>query len=489
MTIPRLPAISLFSNCGAGDSGYARAGFRFQVLAELQQPRLNVAALNHRQARTVPGDLRDTWPEVVAAYRERLGGRAPALLAACPPCQGLSSAQSRRGLAEDADAGSRDHRNLLIEVVAEVALALLPRAIVVENVVAFLTRSVRHPDTGQAISAARLLVERLAEEYRAFAIRTDLADFGVPQARRRAFVTLVRRDEPGLARFVEAGCVPFPRPTHGNDTSKEQLTLRTALAALAADPLDAAEDESAGTGMHRVPVWNERRYRMVARIPPNSGLSAWDNTDCDRCGAVSARRDYATCERCGAPLLRPVIKDKGRWRLISGFRNSSYRRMAPDRPAPAITTASGRIGSDNTLHPSENRVLSMLECQYLQTIPETFDWGDHLDTHGHTSLRAMIGEAVPPQFTQMHGAVLASLLDGRLPRHALSANDQRVQEAHRRLQLGQGRRLTGQSSLSPPDSATGMLLGRTSGDMRMPAAQNDACERRVQSSWEATLGC
>lgn len=31
----KLRAVSLFSNCGAGDVGYRDAGFRFDVMAEL----------------------------------------------------------------------------------------------------------------------------------------------------------------------------------------------------------------------------------------------------------------------------------------------------------------------------------------------------------------------------------------------------------------------------------------------------------------------
>jgi DNA (cytosine-5)-methyltransferase 1 len=139
------------------------------------------------------------------------------------------------------------------------------------------------------------------------------------------------------------------------------------------------------------------------------------------------------CPRCCGPLARPVVKDDGAWRLIKGFRNSSYTRMDPNRPAATITTASGRIGSDNTLHPTEHRVLSMLECQHLQTFPPDFRWGEHLARHGHTSLREMIGEAVPPQFTERHGKVLASLLDGRPPKAAMSARDGRVLTAEQRL--------------------------------------------------------
>jgi DNA (cytosine-5)-methyltransferase 1 len=148
-----LPAVSLFSNCGAGDLGYSRAGFEFDVMAELDPRRLSIASLNLPDAATVPGDLRETWPRVVEQYQGRRGSTPPALLAACPPCQGISSARGGRGHGNDPDAGSRDARNLLVGVIAKVTHALAPRIVVVENVPAFLTRVVRHPKTGAPISA------------------------------------------------------------------------------------------------------------------------------------------------------------------------------------------------------------------------------------------------------------------------------------------------------------------------------------------------
>jgi DNA (cytosine-5)-methyltransferase 1 len=184
--------------------------------------------------------------------------------------------------------------------------------------------------------------------------------------------------------------------------------------------------------MHAVPVWTEDRYRMVAAIPANSGHGAWANPDCLECrepaGAQAAR-----CARCGAPLPRPVVHENGEWRLVRGFRASSYTRMHPDRPAATITTASGHVGSDHTIHPWENRLLSPRECQHLQTIPTDFDWGDALAKWGATNVRAMIGEAVPPQFTQMHGEVLRGLLTGQPERAPISTSDERVTRAIARL--------------------------------------------------------
>lgn len=425
---PKFPAVSLFSNCGAGDLGYEAAGFRFQVLAELVKERLDIAALNLPGADAIAGDLRETWPSVVASFRSRAGSTRPALLSACPPCQGMSSARSGRGLASDPDAGSRDERNLLVEVVAQVAKELQPRLIVVENVFAFLTRRVRHPDTREPISAARLLIERLADDYETFAMRTDLADFGVPQSRRRSFLVLVCREEAGLARLNKMGLTPFPRPTHGEKELPPHVTLANAL-----NELNACSLNREAKRLHVAPVLDSQQSFMVTSIPPNGGASAWENDACASCGSVEAQADDALCPKCEGPLARPVARDKEGWRLIHGFRNSSYRRMRPDKPAATITTASGRISSDNTLHPSENRVLTVLECQHLQTFPIDFNWGDQFERRGHSSLRTMIGEAVPPRFTELHGRILRSLLEGHAPRVSMQGADRRILSAESQL--------------------------------------------------------
>src|SRR5690606_38822533 len=107
------PAVSLFANCGAGDIGYHRAGFDFKVMAELEKHRLDVCKLNHPDAESILGDLRETWRQVIKQFKSLCGKSKPALLAACPPCQGMSSAKYDRGFHDDADAGSEDSRNLL----------------------------------------------------------------------------------------------------------------------------------------------------------------------------------------------------------------------------------------------------------------------------------------------------------------------------------------------------------------------------------------
>jgi len=314
----------------------------------------------------------------------------------------------------------RDDRNLLVTVIAKVAEELRPRLIVVENVQAFLTRQVRHPDTNRPISAAKLLIEHLAEHYEPFPFLADLCHYGVPQTRKRAFLTFVHRDEAAIEELIELGRAPYPVPTHSHaGNGDEPITVKQALRNMRLPSLDAATHETAYSsiagGLHAVPVWNDHRYHMVSAIPPHSGRSAWENDLCRRCGRVAVTEEDAECPRCGNPLLRPVIeKARGGYRLITGFRTSTYSRMRSDRPAATVTTASGHIGSNKTLHPFENRVLSTLECALLQTFPRHFKWGDALQKWGHTNVREMIGEAVPPLFTKAHGRILRAILEGRL---------------------------------------------------------------------------
>lgn len=434
-----LHAVSLFSNCGAGDIGFARAGFQFDVMAELEDRRLEVALLNHPRATGIAGDLRSTLAEVIGAYRERRGYVPPALLAACPPCQGMSSAQSARGAGDDPDIGSLDRRNLLVEVVARAVKEFTPRVVVVENVREFLTRQVRHPHTGVPVSAANLLIDSITDDYSVYPLVADLSEFGVPQSRRRSFLTFIRNDEPGDVILREQQLSPYPAPSHAGG-SRPPIALADALRSFGLPSLDASSSERATSQvpLHMVPVWPARLYRMVQAITPDSGSSAWENNNCLDCGRQGINPDLATCP-CGAILPRPVVIGKdGAARLVTGF-HSSYRRMDPTIPAATVTTASGHIGSDRTIHPSENRVLSPLECALLQTFPRRFKWGTALASWGHTNVRAMIGEAVPPLFTRKHGRVLVSLLAGRVPFGAMRSDDLRAGIASKSLERARQR--------------------------------------------------
>jgi DNA (cytosine-5)-methyltransferase 1 len=384
-------------------------------MAELEPERLELCQWNFggedKQIEFVNGDLRETWRIVVEQYSDIARGD-PVLLTACPPCQGMSTARSGLGSGSDLDDGEHDERNLLVEVIAEVALSLMPKIIVVENVPAFLTRRVPHPNSGDPISAARLLCDRLDGKYVPFPIVVDLADYGVPQTRRRTFITYILEEHPATLALHNSNRSPYPKP------DESQIKLGDFLRKKEFPERDA-KDGPFDDNMDQTPRWSDRQYRMVSAIPPYSGSSAWTNhCDNEACSDISIDEDAAVCPGCGEVLPRPVVEKEGKApRLVKGFRRSSYRRMYPDRPAPTVTTASNRVGSDYNIHPWENRVLTPRECAALQTFPEDFVWedpktGEHaIEKWGSNEVRAVIGEAVPAHFTGRHGQVLKAILD------------------------------------------------------------------------------
>jgi len=425
----RLTALSLFSGGGVGDLGYAASGFSFKVHAEIDKRRAAVCARNFPKSAIVVGDLRKCWHEVVRRYQVT-STRPLDLLVVTPPCQGMSSSNPSRGKVTDADSGNRraKERNLLILPVAKIIRQLQPRIVVIENVPQFLARLVRVKRNSEPVNVVRLFMRRI-RGYASYRTVVQMADFGIPQARRRSVIVLVRKDDKCFEFLRKRRVLPWPRATYSEDSREGKhkwLTVSEWLRAMRYPPLDASNQEKAqhpSTPLHRVPAYGQTRYSWIAHIPPNSGANAYQNSTCLDCHSNSIAVNRAHCHHCGAPMRhRPHVKRRnGRIRLIRGFQ-SSYRRMRPDRPAPTITTASSHLGSDYTIHPWENRVLSALECADLQTVPRTYDWSAALDNGLNYMVRKIVGEAMPPWFTYLHGQVLASIVRRRTTEAAARAN-------------------------------------------------------------------
>ena len=299
----------------------------------------------------VPGDLRKMWREVVERWRLLHGATAPALVAACPPCQGMSTVRSDRGAENDPDAGSRDDRNLLVLPISQIAKALEPTFVVVENVTAFLRRKVRDPESGEGVSAACLLVRLLAGEYDVYPFVTDLADYGVPQRRKRAFLTFVRRASPAADLLHRIGRAPYPVPSHAPDHGGDQVTLDKALAEFRLPSLDGRNSVSArdcGTSA-------SLRAGMAAATTPDGG--------CDPAGlrsqCMGEQRLPSMWNRRDRRLIQPSAQhavsrfsDPSWWQTVghgwcgafAGPAIGGWSLHAPPPPSPPRLAGSGAAG-------------------------------------------------------------------------------------------------------------------------------------------------
>ena len=406
-------AVSLFTSGGIGDLAVSAAGFDVVVSNELLADRHAVFAHNFPDAVALTGDLRLLAERVVDATLCRTAGRAPDLLYATPPCQGMSR-NGRGKLLAEIRGGRKpplDERNRLVLPTMDVAARLRPQTVLLENVPE-MADTLIVDDRGEVAPILDHVRRRLGPEYVGHAEVVEFADYGVPQCRQR-LISIFSRLPALVAAFRRDGSF-LPPPTHsrtGADGRRRWRTVRDTIGDL--PPLDAGSPASASSAAlpyHRVPLLDAQKHWWVRHTPPER--SAFDN-QCAACGAEDnavhaagrdgsgvnrASRDTPVhCARCGSLLPRPSVADRGGRRLMRGF-TSAYKRMAYDRPASALTRNLSYACSDNKLHPEQHRVLSLHEAFRLHTIDQfDYEWcradGRRLSDK---TIREIIGESIPP---------------------------------------------------------------------------------------------
>jgi DNA (cytosine-5)-methyltransferase 1 len=426
-----LPAVSLFSGSGIGNVGLCVAGITFVVANELLEDRAALLALNLPEAEVIPGDIWEKLDQII----ERTGARLQKekvselfLLLATPPCQGMS-ANGLGKLLNNARKGLRpklDPRNRLIIPALKFAQVHRPRWVVFENVVQMKNTLIEDEDR-QLTKIVDLIPRYLGDEYVGRYYEVEFADYGLPQRRQR-LITVYTRDNEAIESYrnnVEL----IPEPTHdskGRLGRHPWVTVRKALTEF--PPLDGKGPESASDlvmPFHRVPVLDPKKYEWISHT--SEGCSAFDNQCVNpKCrfqnnpthGAVRGkdginRAKQSTplyCVKCGTLLPRPyVAESNGKLRIMSGY-TSAYKRMPWDMPASTLTRNLSYPSSDHTLHPSENRVLSIAEALKLQSISNyEYKWGP-VRVRGKqyvvvpdTLITDCIGESVPPIFTELLG--------------------------------------------------------------------------------------
>jgi DNA (cytosine-5)-methyltransferase 1 len=121
---------------------------------------------------------------------------------------------------------------------------------------------------------------------------------------------------------------------------------------------------------------------------------------------------------------KPYQLDKNGNKIVNkgAYMGNKYRRLIWDRPGACIATRSDILSSQDTIHPCDNRVLSIRELMTLMTIPNSFQWTDHdseltvensdeylKDNEGN--IRRCIGEAVPTQIGRDIAEKISLMLD------------------------------------------------------------------------------
>lgn len=406
-------AVSLFCSSGIGDLGLQANGIDTVVACELMPERARLFHHNHPEAKMFCGDIWELKDEIVKHYQATFSD-PPFILMATPPCQGMSS-NGMGTILNNSKKGERpeyDPRNRLIIPAVEIVKRLRPEWVIFENVPNMLNTIIE--DGQGTINIIDYITKELGDEYMGRPEVVDVANYGVPQHRYR-LITILTRTEKGKAEFKEAGKL-LPDPTHSENAtmfSQKWVTLRDAIEGLPPISSRKGENKHAMNPLHKVPVLDDVKMSWVHHTP--EGQTAMNNQcinpECmyqgntlhgakhNSEGVNRANTDTPLyCEKCGSLLPRPYTVDKktGEKRIMKAF-TSAYKRMSWDVPASTLTQNFQYACSDNKLHPTQDRVLSLYEGMVIQTIaqyPYSFEIEGKLVGDG--LIRDTIGESVPP---------------------------------------------------------------------------------------------
>lgn len=409
----KLIAVSLFSSSGIGDLGLQANGIDTVIANELLPQRMQLFLHNHHETKGFCGDIWKMKDEIVSYYKDTFE-TSPFLLIATPPCQGMSS-NGMGTILNNLKKGIRpqfDPRNRLIIPAIEIIKKLQPEWVILENV-PNMTNTVIEDGEG-VINIIDFVFRELGDTYVGKPYVVNVADYGVPQNRQR-LITILTRTEKGKKHFKKYATF-LPAPTHSEKPTfftHQWLTVRDAIGNL--PPISSRKgcNVCQSNPLHKVPLLDDVKLSWVTNTP--EGQTAMNNQCINpSCmyqgnalhgarhnseGVNKANTDTPLyCEKCGALLPRPYTIDKatGQKRIMKGF-VSAYKRMSWDKPASTLTQNFQYACSDNKLHPSQDRVLSLYEGMILQTIaqyPYSFEINGKLVADG--LIRDTIGESVPP---------------------------------------------------------------------------------------------
>lgn len=421
----KLKAVSLFSSSGIGDLGLQANGIDTVVANELLPQRMRLFLHNHPETKGFCGDIWKLKDDIIAYYKDTFAS-SPFLLMATPPCQGMSS-NGMGTILKNLKKGIRpqfDPRNRLVIPAVEIIKALQPQWVILENVPNMTNTVIEDGD--KVVNIIDYIFRELGDAYVGKPCVVNVADYGVPQNRSR-LITILTRTAAGRRHFKKNATL-LPPPTHSEQPTiftHKWLTVRDAIEGLPPISARRGHNVDAANALHKVPLLDETKLFWVENTP--EGQSAMNNQcvnpDCmyqgnrlhgARHNAEGVNRSNTDtplyCERCGALLPRPYTIDKatGKKRIMKGF-VSAYKRMSWDKPASTLTQNFQYACSDNKLHPSQDRVLSLYEGMIIQTITQ-YPYSFVLDGKQVNDglIRDTIGESVPP------------LLIDKIVRHILS---------------------------------------------------------------------
>lgn len=339
-------ALSLFSNVGFGEFYLKQLGVNVVLANELLEPRCSLYSRFHPTTRCIHGDISSPkYRDLI--IKSCLTHNDPIdLVIATPPCQGMSGANALKK--------PDDIRNKLIVHALEVFNNIGANYMLIENVPQMPETFINYKNS--VIKISSFISNNIRSGFKARFKILDAKNFNTPQSRKRSICLISKNGE-----------WKHPRP------SEKLLTVRDAIGHLPS----LKNGEHSSIPWHFCPHHNSNHVKWMSATP--EGETAFNN------------------------LTNYPQKDG---RRIKGFM-TTYKRMYWDKPAPTVTMTNGSISSQNNVHPSDPRVLSIRELLCVCGLPENcLDKFAHIkpdESYGYeykpNFIRQVIGEIFLPKMS------------------------------------------------------------------------------------------
>lgn len=335
-------AISMFSGAGGLDIGTQLAGVK--VISSLDFFEDSVRTLsNNRYFSHAQHMRRDIKTITASDYSKIIKNNNPEklIIIGGPPCQPFSKAGY--WVTNEKRDSNNDPRNMIVpyfNIIGE----LLPDGFVLENV-----ESILHPSNKEAIETIYENIERLG--YNCSLIRTNAADYGVPQKRKRVFFLASKN-------AIDAKLIK----THG---TKDECVRNINLL-----PYEKVIDW--------IGAYDKEEYCDYKNIQV-------DGKYANELSSVPMGKNYiALSERAGHP--NPIfVAGKRYW--------TSLLKLHPCEPSWTIIASPGHW--EGPFH-WKNRRLNIKELAAIQTFPSDYNfYGSYYSIH------KQIGNAVPPVLAKL----------------------------------------------------------------------------------------
>ena len=328
--------------CGIGGLSYGLNKVGLNVVAGIDSdPTCRYGYERSNESRFIQKDITNvTCSEINDLYSS--AGHGKRILVGCAPCQPYSRLNIRGTKRKDME---------LLEKFASLIDGVKPDIVLMENV--------RGLENHKKYPEFKILLNSLAQEYFFNYGIVNIADYGVPQNRKRLVLLASKLGRIGLLE-----------PTYRN----KKKTVREVIGAM--ESL-AAGEISASDPLHRASGLSPLNFQRICSTPHDGGSATdWDEELLPECYKKDSGRTY----------MRAV-----------------YGRMRWNNPSPTITTQFMSLGTGRFGHPEQNRAISLREAALLQTFPMSYVFLDPDNSVAVARVAKHIGNAVPVKFAIVLG--------------------------------------------------------------------------------------